>query len=110
MPSEGKGDPGNGATVEEVEHYLLELLGEADPYGEAAFVREEVVRRIARLRYTVCTLDHAAIGGNGEAACRWMIVPSARIGRTLSSSRSESLRASLCSWGRRSYERHCYRK
>lgn len=57
MSSERKGDPGNGATVEELERYLLELLEEGDPYGEAAFVREEVVRRIAGLRQYAAEIE-----------------------------------------------------
>lgn len=48
----GKGrDPGSGATIQQLEEYLLELKQVSDPRGESAFVREEVTRRIAALKH-----------------------------------------------------------
>jgi hypothetical protein len=44
------GDPGSAATRASLELYLGELKDDADPRGESAFVREEVIRRIAALR------------------------------------------------------------
>jgi len=44
------GEPGLGATIERLEHYLRELLTADDRQGEAAFVREEIIRRIAALK------------------------------------------------------------
>lgn len=63
------GEPGMNATVHELERYLIALCHEPDPRGEVAFQREEVIRRIAALRYVAASSDRGRRSSIDTPAC-----------------------------------------